>query len=171
MAHDVGILLIRVIVGAALASHGAQKLFGWFGGHGIKGTGGFFEGLGFHPGTLFATAAGGAEFFGGLLIVLGLGGPLGAVLVGATMLVAIITVHLKNGFFAGSNGVELPLIYAAAAFGLAFAGPGSLSLDHAAGWTALDSPGIAWLGLALAVVGALGNIALRRPAEKSQLAT
>lgn len=173
MAHDLGILLIRIIVGAAIASHGAQKLFGWFGGHGIKGTGGFFEGLGFHPGTFFATAAGGAEFFGGLLILLGLGGPLGAVLVGATMIVAMVTVHLKNGFFAGSNGIEVPLIYALAAFALAFAGPGSLSLDQAAGWTSLDSSTMAWYGLALAIVGALGNIAIRRPAasSKSQPAT
>jgi len=89
------------------------------------------------------------------------------------MIVAIVTVHLKNGFFVSINGIELPLIYVAAAFGLAFAGPGSLSLDYVAGWTALNAPNIVWIALALAVVGALANIAVRRPAEssKSQPAT
>src|SRR5215510_12174427 len=106
MSAEVGVLLLRALFGVALAAHGAQKLFGWFGGYGLRGTGGFFEGLGFRPGVLFAAAAGSAEFIGGLLLVLGLLTPLGASLVIATMIVAAVSVHLKNGFFGMSNGVE-----------------------------------------------------------------
>jgi putative oxidoreductase len=163
-SQDLGLLVIRLIVGGVFAAHGAQKLFGWFGGHGLKGTGGFFEALGFRPGTLFAAAAGAAEFFGGLLIALGLLGPLGATLMGATMLVAIVTVHLKGGLFAANNGVELPLVFALTGFALAFAGPGVFSLDSLAGLTYLDTPLAVWIGVALAFIGGFGNLALRRPA-------
>src|SRR3984893_18244249 len=108
MTSDGGILVIRVLFGAAIAAHGAQKLFGWFGGYGLKGSGGFFEGLGFHPGVAFAAAAGLGEFVGGLLLVIGLFTPLGAAAVLGTMIVAMISVHLKGGFFAATNGIEMP---------------------------------------------------------------
>src|SRR2546428_2987762 len=120
MSFDVGILVIRVLVGIAIAAHGAQKVFGWFSGYGLKGTGGFFEGLGFRPGVAFAAAAGLSELGGGVLLTLGLFTPFGAAAVLAAMIVAIVSVHIKNGFFAMANGIELPYLYAASALGVAF---------------------------------------------------
>src|SRR5262245_29590423 len=130
-AMDAGLLLVRVVLGVLIAAHGAQKLFGWFGGHGIAGTGGFFESLGFRPGRFFAAAAGTAEFAGGALVAFGLLGPLGPALVISTMIVAIATVHWANGVFAQNNGFELPLLYAVVAAGLALAGYGAYSIDAA----------------------------------------
>ena len=101
-----GFLIARLILGLALAAHGAQKLFGWFGGYGLAGTGGFFAGLGFRPGVLFALAAGLGEVGGGLLAAAGLFGPVGPALIVLVMLVAILTVHWPHGFFASSNGVD-----------------------------------------------------------------
>src|ERR1700676_3459944 len=103
------LLIVRLVVGLGFAAHGAQKLFGSFGGYGLAGTGGFFETIGFRPGKLFAGAAGLAEFVGGLLLVLGLGGPIAPMLIIATMVVAILAVHAPHGFFASNNGYELPL--------------------------------------------------------------
>src|SRR5262245_34559552 len=111
---DFGILIGRVIFGLAMAAHGAQKLFGWFGGYGLDGTGAFLEGLGFRPGRFFAAAAGLGEFAAGLLTALGLFGPVGPALTILVMMVAMITVHASHGFFAMSNGIELPLLYAVA---------------------------------------------------------
>jgi putative oxidoreductase len=155
------LLLVRLI-GLGFAAHGTQKLFGWFGGYGLAGTGGFFESLGFRPGRFFAAAAGVGELAGGLLIAFGLGGPIGPMLAIATMLVAILAVHLPSGFFAQNKGYELPLVYLAWAFGLAFTGFGTYSLDAAFGLGAVWTPAIAWSAIALAVVGALANVALRR---------
>src|SRR6266568_637014 len=129
MSLDLGILLVHVLFGAAIATHGAQKLFGSFGGYGLKGTGGFFETLGFRPGVPFAALAGLGELIGGLLLALGFLTPIGASAVLATMIVAMVSVHLKNGFFAASNGIEIPFLYAAAALGLAVTGGGAYSLD------------------------------------------
>src|SRR5262245_2195783 len=125
---DTTMLVIRVVFGLALAGHGAQKLFGWFGGYGIKGTGGFFEAIGFRPGALFAIAAGLSELCGGVLIAAGLLTPVGAAAVLSAMLVAMISVHWKNGFFATGNGIELPFLYAVAAVAVAWAGAGAYSL-------------------------------------------
>src|SRR5262245_13034197 len=100
---DAGLLLARVVLGLLMACHGSQKLFGWFGGHGIAGTGGFFESLGFRPGRFFAAAAGTTEFTGGLLVASGLLGPLGPAMIVATMIVAMATVHWAHGVFA-QNG-------------------------------------------------------------------
>src|SRR5258705_8114535 len=104
MSVDAGILVMRVLFGAAIAAHGAQKLFGWFGGYGLKGTGGFFDGLGYRPGFIFALAAGLGEVAGGLLTAAGFLGPIGPALIILVMLVAIFSVHLPHGFFASSNG-------------------------------------------------------------------
>lgn len=155
-----GLLIARCILGLSLASHGAQKLFGWFGGHGLKGTGGFFEGLGFRPGTLFALAAGCAELAGGLLTALGFLGAVGPALIVLVMVEAMFTVHLPNGFYA-PNGIELPLMNVAAAFAIAFAGPGGISLDWALGISGLSRPGAAWLAMLIAVLLAVATLALR----------
>ncbi len=161
---DVGLLITRVILGLALAAHGAQKLFGWFGGHGLTGTGRAFESLGFRPGPLFALAAGLGELGGGLLTAAGLLGPAGPALVIVVMLVAMLGVHRSNGFFAQNNGIELPLAYLTAALAVAFAGPGSYSLDRVVGLGGLGRPATVWLAVAGAVVLALVNLALRRGA-------
>ena len=112
---DVGLLILRFVVGLTLAAHGAQKLFGSFGGYGLDGTGQFMEALGFQPGRRHAALAGLTEAGGGVLLALGLLTPLGAALIASVMLVATITVHLKNGFFAASGGYEYNLVLAAAA--------------------------------------------------------
>src|SRR6185503_8477025 len=112
---DFGVLVLRVVVGLVMAAHGSQKLFGWFGGHGLAGTGGFFEQLGFRPGRFFAAAAGTTEFVGGSLLALGLLGPLGPAMVLSVMIVAAATVHWGHGVFAQSGGFEVPLLYAVTA--------------------------------------------------------
>jgi putative oxidoreductase len=163
---DQGLLLLRLVFGLSMAAHGSQKLFGWFGGYGLAGTGGFFEGLGFRPGKLFAFAAGLSELAGGLLIALGLLGPVGPALVVAVMIVAAVTVHLKNGFFATSSGIEITLLFAAAAVAIALTGPGRFSADALLGLHFSDL--IVWVVLLAGLIGAVGNLALRRtPAPKA----
>lgn len=157
-----GLLIARLVIGSLMAAHGAQKLFGWFGGHGLEATGEFFGQLGFKPGHLFATAAALGELVSGLLIVLGLLGPIGPAIMLAVMVVAAISVHWQNGIFATDNGIELPLLYATAAVGLALAGPGRYSLDALLGFTALWTPALIWAALIVGVVGGVINMALRR---------
>jgi putative oxidoreductase len=127
---EIGLLLIRLVIGGTLAAHGAQKLFGWFGGFGIAGTGGWLESIGFRPGKLHAVITGLSEFGGGLLLALGLLTPLGATAIVGVMLVAVATVHLPNGFI-GTGGYEFNTVLAIGAIALAFTGPGDISLDHA----------------------------------------
>ena len=160
---DFGFLFARVAVGLLMAAHGAQKLFGWFGGGGLEGTGAFFGQLGFHPGRLFAIAAALAEFGGGLLIAIGLLGPIGPAIVLADMVVAAISVHWRNGLFATSNGIELPLLYSIAAVRFALTGPGRYSLDAMLGLRWAWTPRVIWIALAVGIVGGLINLALRRP--------
>ena len=123
-------LPVRLGAGLIFTAHGAQKLFGWFGGYGLEGTAGWMESIGLAPGTLMAVAAGGAEFFGGLLLIAGLLVRPTAVVLAITMLVAIITVHLQNGLFMSNNGYEFGLVLLVINISLAFRGAGSLSLDN-----------------------------------------
>jgi putative oxidoreductase len=159
-----GLLVARLVLGLPMAAHGAQKLFGWFGGHGLAGTAGFFEMLGFRPGRLFATAAAVGEVAGGLLVALGLLGPVGPALMLSVMIVATVAVHWKNGFFAMQNGIELGTLYATGALALAFTGPGAWSLDTLLGLEALSATPVTLTLVALAIVGGLAILALRRPA-------
>ena len=163
---DAGLLLVRVVLGLLMAAHGAQKLFGWFGGYGIAGTGQFFEGLGFRPGRLHAVQAGLAELFGGLFLAAGFLTPVAAAAVVAVMLVAAVSVHLKSGYFAHTGGYEYTLVLAAAALALAFTGPGAISLDQALG--------IAWSGekwglgaLAAGLIGGAVPLVARKTAVTS----
>jgi putative oxidoreductase len=168
MGYDLGILLIRIIVGLGIAVHGSQKLFGWFGGGGPKGTGAGFESMGFRPGVLFATLAGCGEFFGGLLIVLGFLGPVGSALVIATMTVAILTVHIRNGFLAANNGFELPLMYIAGALTAAFTSGSALTADALLGISFWHSAATAWIFVGIGILAGLVNVMLRRaPARQS----
>lgn len=157
-----GLLLGRLVLGLLMAAHGSQKLFGWLGGHGLDGTGGYFESLGFRPGRTFALAAGLAEFGGGLLIALGLLGPIGPALVVSVMIVAALTVHREGGLFAMNNGIEVPLLYAAGAVALAFTGPGAYSLDALLGLEALWAPEVALTAIALGVLAGVVNLLVRR---------
>ena len=150
------------MVGLLIAAHGAQKLFGWFGGHGLRATGEFFVQLGFRPGRLFATGAALGEFASGLLIAAGLFGPVGLALLLAVMVVAAISVHWHNGLFAAANGIELPLLYGTGAVGLALSGPGRYSLDAVLGLGASWSPTVIWAALVIGAVGGVVNLGLRR---------
>jgi putative oxidoreductase len=156
MTVDAGILLVRVLFGAAIAAHGAQKVFGWFGGYGLKGTGGFFETLGFRPGVMFAAMAGLSELVGGLLLVLGLLTPVGAAAVLAAMLVAMVSVHLKNGFFA--------------ALGIACTRGGAFSLDALLGQRFFAQPYVLGVLLVLTLIGAILTF-MRRQAQPQTTAT
>lgn len=166
----IALLIARIFLGLGIAAHGAQKLFGWYGGYGIKGTGGFFEGLGFRPGAFFALGAGLGEFGGGMLTALGLGGPIGPALIIMVMLVAILSVHLGHGFFVTKNGIEVPLTYISGALLIAFAGSGAYSLDTLFGIGSVWPANAPLLAIAAAVVLALLNIMVRRPAQEKPAA-
>src|SRR6266850_4808361 len=112
---SVGLLILRLVVGLTLAAHGAQKLFAWFGGYGIAGTGQFLEQLGFRPGRLQAAQAGIAETVGGLFLAAGFLTPAAAAAVVAVMFVAAVSVHIEKGFFALNGGYEYTLVLAGAA--------------------------------------------------------
>ncbi|HEX7065600.1 MAG TPA: DoxX family protein [Bacillales bacterium] len=125
----IGLLLIRLVVGLSLAGHGSQKLFGMFGGGGLKGTAGFFEKIQIKPGKTMALAAGLSEFAGGLLFALGFLTPLAALLIVITMLVAIVKVHGQNGYWVTQSGFEYNLVLMVIAIGVALIGPGLYSID------------------------------------------
>src|SRR3984957_6330939 len=157
---NIGLLILRLVFGLTMAAHGSQKLFGWFGGGGIAGAAPFMEQLGFRPGRLHAVLAGLVEAGGGLMLAAGLFTPLAAAMIISVMLVAAVTVHLANGFFAQNGGCEYTLAFATGVLALAFTGPGALSLDAVLG--------IAWYGtawgvtaLALGLLGGGGQLLTR----------
>ncbi|TKH07049.1 DoxX family protein [Peribacillus simplex] len=125
----IGLLVIRVVIGLSFVGHGAQKLFGCFGGHGLKGTGGWFDSIGMKPGVTMALFAGLSELIGGALFALGLFTPFAGILIALTMLVAIVKVHGPNGYWATQNGYEYNLAILAVAIGIALTGAGPYSLD------------------------------------------
>jgi len=125
-----GLLTLRVPVGIIFLAHGAQKLFGWFGGYGLEGTGGFFTSVGLEPGYLLALLAGSAEFFGGLALIAGFLVRPAAAALAFTMLVAIFAVHIEGGLFLANNGYEFALALLAASVALLFNGGGRLSVDR-----------------------------------------
>ena len=126
-----GPLALRIPVGLIFAAHGAQKLFGWFGGYGLEGTGQWMGSIGLAPGYLMALLAGSAEFFGGLALVLGLLVRPAAAALAFAMLVAIFTVHIDKGLFVANNGYEFGLALVAVAVSLVVTGAGRASLDAA----------------------------------------
>ena|SRR5699024_977075 len=129
MMASLGLLIIRLVVGLTFVGHGAQKLFGWFGGGGIKGTGKFFDSIGIKPGAAMAVLAGLSEFVGGLLFAAGLLTPLAALLLIGTMLIAIIKVHAANSFWSSNGGMEYNLVIIAVGISVALIGAGAYSVD------------------------------------------
>ena len=158
---DAGILLLRLVVGLTMAVHGAQKLFGWFGGPGFAAMAHVFDQIGFRPGELHAMLSGGAELGGGLLLALGLLTPLGAAAVTGTMVVAIATVTGQNGFISEKGGYEYNLVLIASALAVAFVGPGRFSLDAVLGWR-LSGTRWAVAAVVLAAITAAGVVAFRQ---------
>jgi putative oxidoreductase len=132
-AADLALLLLRLTFGLLLAGHGAQKLFGLFGGHGLAATGRGFEALGYHPGMLFAALAGASELLGGLGLAAGLFTPLAAAAVVGVMINAMV-VTSKNGLWDTTGGIEYPLCIAVVALVVATLGPGRLALDQVFPW-------------------------------------
>jgi putative oxidoreductase len=168
---NLGLLAIRVVVGLLFLGHGAQKLFGRFGGQGPAGTGALFESLGLRPGRQTALAAGAAEMTGGILFATGLVTPLGSALISAVMLVAIWTVHRSNGLWITDEGFEYNLVLLALAFGVSAIGAGTWSLDHVLG---LDVAGAGWALAELTLGGIGATLALaftrlspQRPARRA----
>jgi putative oxidoreductase len=123
-------LVLRVPVGIVLAAHGAQKLFGWFGGYGLEGTGQWMASIGLAPGYPMALMAGSAEFFGGLALIFGLLTRPAALVNAFAMLVAIFSVHISHGLFISNNGYEFALALFAATFALTIQGGGKFSIDN-----------------------------------------
>ncbi len=152
--HDVSLLILRLTQGGLLAGHGAQKLFGAFGGHGLKGTGGFMEKLGLKPGQRWAALAGAGEFGGGMLTALGLGGSIGPITTLAPMAMATATAHWGKPIWASQGGGELPVTYASIGSALALSGPGKISLDHMLG---IRIP--TWMNV-LALIGTVAGVAI-----------
>lgn len=128
MLMNLGLLIIRLVFGLSFARHGCEKLFGWFGGHGIKGTAGFFESIGLKPGVFLATVAGLSELLGGLFFAAGVFTWLAALLIIGAMIVAIVTVTGKNGFNITAGGYEYNLAIVAVAVGVYLTGPGAYVL-------------------------------------------
>lgn len=131
--EDIALLVLRLVLGGVFVAHGAQKLFGSFGGPGIEGTTGFHEQLGIKPAKPMAILAGLAEFVGGMLVIAGFLTPLAALALIAVMVVAVLSVHLKNGFFAANGGYEFNLVLVAVAVALILAGSGAYGVDAALG--------------------------------------
>jgi putative oxidoreductase len=155
--RDIALLASRAVLGGYLAAHGAQKLFGSFGGHGIEPTAAAFDRLGLRPGRVTATTAGLSELGGGLLTVAGLASPVGPAAIAGTMVVAAAT-HRASGPFAANRGYELPATNLAAALTLAAVGPGRYSLDSLTGLRLHRV--LTGLVVAGAVAGAAANVAM-----------
>ena len=164
---DWALLILRFTLGALLAGHGAQKLFGWLGGYGLQGTAQFMESLGLRPGRPWAILAGLSEFAGGLLVLLGLLDPIGPLAIVGAMIMATVKAHWGKPIWVTSGGAELPVAYMAMAAALILAGPGYYSVDR---WLGIQMPGwVALVGLAvMALVLALGTVGVAQPRQARQ---
>ncbi len=153
---NIGILILRLVLGGIFIGHGSQKLFGWFGGRGMTGTIAMIERMGARPVLWWAILAALSEFGGGVLVLLGLLNPLGSLGIMAAMLIAIFQVHWSKGFWNSKGGIEFPLINLASALAIALVGPGSYSLD-AVLRISLPEPASLLTGLALVLLGGIAE--------------
>ena len=159
---NVGLLLLRLVVGLYLFGHGAQKLFGWFGGSGMAGTRGMIERLGGRPTWFWAPLSGLSEACGGLLLALGFLNPVATFPIAGAMLTAIFAVHWRNGLWNTKRGIELPFTYLSVAVAVALTGPGAYSLDRLLG-IALPEP-VTWIVLTVLLLAGLAwMFSARRP--------
>ena len=156
--RSLGVLIVRLVVGGLLAGHGAQKLFGWFGGAGLEGTAGWMESMRLRPGTAWARLAGGSELGGGLLTALGFLNPLGPIAAMGAMSMAWAKVHLGNPVWSTKGGAELPITNIAVLAALTVAGPGRLSLDSLLG---IRIPRLVGLGALLSMIATVFVVARR----------
>jgi putative oxidoreductase len=157
MVRDTGLLVLRFVQGGLMLGHGSQKLFGLFGGYGLQGTAGWLESLGLKPGNIWAIAAGGSEFVGGLLTTLGLFNPLGSIATISSMSLATTKAHWGKPIWVTEGGAELPVTNMAISLALALTGPGQYSLDEALGirlppWFTIASVLAAGAGIAYAIM-------------------
>jgi putative oxidoreductase len=150
---DLGLLILRLVVGFTFFGHGAQKAFGWFGGIGIEGWRGAVTGMGFQPVGLFVPLSIGAELIGGPLFAIGLLTPLAAMFLIGQLVVIISKAHLPKGFWNMAGGYEYPLTLAASVIAIALIGAGSISLDQVLGLTFDDS-----VRAALLLIGLFGGL-------------
>jgi putative oxidoreductase len=157
-----------VVIGGTIFAHGAQKLFGWFGGNGLRGTANFFGSSGWRLPLITAFLAGLGET-SGLAFAFGLLTPLAALGIATVMLNAIFAVHWKNGFFNGDGGFEFPLTLATVAVAVAATGPGRFSIDNLIGWAGNIS-GLWWgVGVAAAAIAiTAGNFLVLRERQRMQ---
>jgi putative oxidoreductase len=162
---DIAMLVLRVVIGLYLSGHGAQKLFGWFGGPGLAGTTGSMRALGFRPAEAWALTAVATETVGGLLLLLGFLNPLGSLAIISAMLVATVAVHWGKGPFAMTGGPELAVTNMAVAVAVALAGPGRYALDS---WldVSLPEPIVGGVAAALMLIGVAVALGSRRPQER-----
>jgi putative oxidoreductase len=158
--ENAGLLVLRAGVGGVLAAHGAQKLFGWFGGQGLEGTAAAFEQMGFAPGRPSALAAGLGEAGGGVAMILGLATPAAGAAAAGTMISAA-SVHAPSGFFATGGGYEYPALLGVSAAALTLIGPGDCSVDACLGYR-LDQPWLVAAALLASMAASLAIVQRRR---------
>lgn len=168
LLRDLSLLAARLTLGGTMAAHGAQKLFGAFGGPGIEGASQFMDSLGFQPGEKYARASSRAELTAGTLIALGALGPVGPAMVVSVMLTAIETVHRPKGFWNTGGGYEMNVMFILLALLLATEGYGSFSLDAALGLHRKTGATLGWLGLAGGVAAAYGFLQQREIPQQQQ---
>jgi len=162
MSINAGLLILRIVVGLMLAGHGAQKVFGWFGGTGMTGWTGAMSRMRIRPAVPWAWASALAELLGGLAVALGFLSPLGSFAIAGSMLVAIALVHWPKGFWVSKGGYEFNLLIIATVVALAVIGPGAYSLDHLLRIN-LTQPVVLIVGILATVAGALLALTTRAP--------
>jgi putative oxidoreductase len=168
-ATDLGLLVLRLVVGLTFAAHGAQKAFGWFDGIGWAGWQGIMVRLGFRPIVLFAALSTGAELVGGLSLAAGFLTPLAATILTGQLIVIIAKSHWANGFWNRANGFEFPLALLGGTVAIGLIGPGAISLDAVDGFAVPEE-----IRIALSAVGVVGGLLTqavptltRKPADEA----
>jgi len=164
-ASDFALLILQLGVGLTFAAHGAQKMFGWWGGPGLAGWEGAMAHMGFHPARFFALVSAGVELFGGLMLAVGFLTPIAAAALVAQTVVIIGQVHWANGFFNSKSGFEFPLVLGLGAAAVGLGGPSAVSIDSALGLAIEPAPAVVMLGLGL--LAGLVTLAIPRVAART----